>query len=159
MFDFLRRALSRFTRSPFRVVGRIEVETRDATTGERLEAECGVTENIVVDVGLAELAAILAQETETTGYQIGVGTGSTAFTGTETDLQTRVYRANITSKTRSAAAVTFKLYVDTSSANGYTLTEAGLFHNNVLIDRATTTSVAKTAAKTVTYSITLTLSR
>lgn len=143
----------------FCVSGRIGVETRDAATGSLIPEESGWSDNIVVDVGLAQLAALLNQEADTTGFEIGVGTSNTAPAAGNTDLGTRVYRAGITQKSRSGAVVTYKLYVDSTSANGYTLLEAGLFHNGVLIDRALITSVAKTSAKTVTITVVLTLSR
>ena len=145
--------------SGFRLTGRIGVETRWAATGEVIPEETGWSDNIVVDVGLAALAAILAQEAETTGFQIGVGTSNTAPAAGNTALGAQVYRANVTTKSRSGAVVTYRLYVDTSSANGSTLVEAGLFHNGVMIDRALITSIAKTAAKTVTVTVQLTISR
>lgn len=141
------------------VTGRIHVETRDAATGAIIPEETGWSDNIVVDVGLAQLAALIAQESASTGFEIGVGTSNTAPAGTQTDLLARVYKAAITHKSRSGAVITFKLYVDTASANGSTLVEAGLYHNGVLIDRALITSVAKTASKTVTVSVELTISR
>lgn len=147
------------TEATFRLSGRISMETRWADTGALIPEESGWSDNIVVDVGLVELASIIAQEAETQGFQIGVGTSSTAAASTQTGLLAQVYRANVTQVTRAGAVVTFKLYVDTSSANGSTLVEAGLFHNNVLIDRAIVTSVAKTASKTVTVVVELTISR
>lgn len=142
-----------------RIIGRITVETRDARTGERIEHECGVTENIVPDAGLAELAKLLTKYTPTTGYQIKVGTGTNTPASTDTNLQTPVFTELITSSSSAGAIFTAKLFLDTTDANGNTLTEAGLFHNGVIIDRSLITSVVKDATKTVTIQVDLTISR
>lgn len=142
-----------------RIVGRITVETRDARTGERIEHECGVTENIVPDNGLGELAKILTKYSPTVGYEIAVGTSSTAPAATDTGLGAEVFRAAVTSVSSASAVFTAKLFLDTTDANGSTLVEAGLFHNSVVIDHALITSVAKDATKTVTVQIDLTISR
>lgn len=146
-------------RSTVGVFGRIAVETRDADTGALLPDECGETPNILLDVGLEELARIVAQAAASVGYEIQVGTGTSAFTGTETTLQTPVYKAVVTSQNATGAQVAISLFIDRNSANGYTLTEAGLLHNNVVIDRSLITAVNKTSGKTVTVTVTLTLAR
>lgn len=142
-----------------RLVGRVTVETRDARTGALIPAESGTTENMVVDVGLVELAKILTKYAPATGYQIAVGTGANTPAAGDVALQAEVFRDLATFVSSAGAVFTASLFLDTTDANGYTLIEAALFHNGVMVDRAPITSVAKTAAKTVTVSVNLTISR
>lgn len=146
----------------FSVRGTIIVETRDAATGELIPEECSVNHNIVTDVGLVELLNIWNKAALSTGvaYEIGVGTGTTTPTAGDTALAASVLEAVVTNRSLSGTTLTFKLFIDNGEANGNTLTEAGLKHDNVLIDRALFASpVVKTSAKNVTVSIQLTLSR
>lgn len=149
----------RKTRSTVGVMGRIAVETRDADTGALIPTECGETPNILLDVGLEELARVIAQTAASVGYEIQVGTGTSAFDGTESALETPVYKAVVTSQNATGTQVSIALFIDRNSANGYTLTEAGLLHNGVVIDRSLITAVNKTSGKTVTVTVTLTLAR
>jgi hypothetical protein len=145
-----------------RFKGTITMETRRADTGELIPAESCVVDNIVVDVGLAELARKLNGESLQTGvtWEIAVGTSSTAAAATDTALGTQVFKAAITTRTRTSASIAFKLFIDTTQANGHTLTEAGLLHDGVLIDRAIlSASIVKDSSKNVTVTVQLTLSR
>jgi hypothetical protein len=142
--------------------GTIIVETRDAATGELIPEECSVNENIVTDVGLAELARIVNGEALLTGvaWTIAVGTSTTTPVAGDTGLGASVFSAVITSRSRSSTSISFKLFIDTTQANGNTLTEAGLFHDGVNVDHALlSASIAKTSSKNVTITVQLTLSR
>lgn len=148
--------------SSAQVSGVIAVEVRDAATGALIPEESCVVHNIVTDVGLAELARIVNGDPLLTavGWEIGVGTSSTAAAAGDTALGAQVLRDDITSRARSGTAIAFKFFIDTTQANGSTLAEAGLFHDGVLVDRAILSpTVAKTSAKVVTVTVTLTLSR
>lgn len=140
--------------------GVITVETRDAATGKLIPEESSRNENIVVDVGLVQLAKLIAQMAYSTGFQIGVGTSTTAAASTDTTLGASVLQAAVTSQTASGAVATFKLFIDTSQANGSILAEAGLFFDGVMLDRALlSATISKNSGKTVTVTIQLTLSR
>jgi hypothetical protein len=140
--------------------GVIIVETRDALTGALIPEESCVVENIVTDVGLARLAGLLAQVTYSTGFQISVGTSTTAAAAGDVALGAQVLIANTTSQAQSGAVAIFKLFIDTTQANGSPLAEAGLWFDGVLIDHAILSSiVAKTSGKTCTVTIQITLSR
>lgn len=155
----VRDARERRAHAPCALVGTITVETRDAKTGALIPEESGTTRNIVTDVGLVELAKILTKYTPATGYTIAVGTSSTAPAATDVALGAQVYEADATLVSSASTVFTGKLFLDTGDANGSTLVEAGLKHNGVLIDHSLITSIAKTAAKTVTVQVDLTLSR
>jgi hypothetical protein len=132
-----------------RFKGTITMETRRADTGELIPAESCVVDNIVVDVGLAELARKLNGESLQTGvtWEIAVGTSSTAAAATDTALGTQVFKAAITTRTRTSASIAFKLFIDTT-------------HDGVLIDRAIlSASIVKDSSKNVTVTVQLTLSR
>lgn len=143
-----------------RIGGTIRYETRDARTGAVIPGESGVVHNIVTDVGLAQLAKVLVQAAYTTNFQVAVGTGTNTPAAGDTALQTQVFIALVTSQTFSGAVASYKLFLDTTQANGNTLSEVGLFHNSGLIDHALLSpTIIKTSAKIATIQIDLTLSR
>lgn len=145
-----------------RVKGVITVEVRDAATGELIPEECSVNENIVLDVGLAELARVINGDALQTGvaWEIAVGTSTTTPVAGDSALGNQVFKATITTRSRSSASVSFKLFIDTTQANGNTLAEAALLHDGVLIDRALlSATVAKDSSKNVTVTVQLSLSR
>ncbi len=140
--------------------GVFTIETRDALTGVLIPEESCVVENIITDVGLARLAGIIAQVAYSTGFTIKVGTSSQAAVAGDTDLIASVLSASVTSQSQSGAVATFKLFIDTTQANGSTLREVGLFFDGVNIDRAIlSSSIDKTSGKTVTATVQITLSR
>lgn len=140
--------------------GVITVETRDAETGALIPEESCRVENMVVDVGLARLAGMMAQVSYSTGFTIGVGTDATAADAADTDLGASVHEEAVTTQSQAGAVATYKLFIDSTEANGEILAEAGLKFDGVLIDRAILSStVAKNSGKTVTVTIQLTLSR
>ena len=144
----------------FSIRGVIIVETRDAVTGELIPQESSINENIVTNVGLPELLRLINLGASVTGYEIGVGTSTTTPAATDTALGASVLQSAITTRSLSGTTLTFKLFIDNGEANGNTLTEAGLFHDSVLIDHALfAASIVKTSAKNVTVTIQLTLSR
>jgi len=148
--------------APFTIKGIIAVETRDAATGELIPEESSVNDNIVTNVGLAELMRLVNNDPllTATEWEIAVGTGTTTPVAGDTALANQVYRAGITNRARSGTSIAFKLFIDTTQANGNTITEVGLFHDGVNVDRALlAASVIKTVSKNVTITITLTASR
>ena len=58
---------------------------------------------------------------------IAVGTGTKAAEDNDDALQVEVFRAAVTRRYRFTGLARFKLYVSADDANGFTLTEAGLF--------------------------------
>lgn len=156
------QSLSRSHGARAGIRGVISVEVTDAVTGRRIEEECSVNENIVTDVGLVELMRLANREdlSSPVTFEICVGDNGTEPEASDTELGNNVYEATITSRTRTDESIAFKLFIDTTQANGNTLREAGLKHNNVLIDHALlSATVAKDSSKNVTVSIVLTLER
>lgn len=140
--------------------GVITAETRDALTGALIPEESCVVDNIVTDVGLAQIAEVIAQMSYSTAYQIAVGTSTTTPAAADTALGAAVLTASVTSQTASGAVATFKLFIDTTQCNGSTLAEVGLLFDSVLIDHALLSStISKTSGKTVTITVQLTFSR
>lgn len=91
---------------------------------------------------------------------VGVGTSSSAPTAGATALATEVYRGAMTKKTVSAGSVTFNYYLPSGSANGNTLTEAGLFDASTqgnLYARVAYSGVAKTVSNSITYAWTVSI--
>lgn len=83
--------------------------------------------NLVVDAGRNLIRDLMAGK-ETKGIQyIAIGTGSTTPAPTDTKLESEVYRDTITRLLYSNGVLTVHYYLDAESANGYNLTEAGLF--------------------------------
>lgn len=143
-----------------RVKGRIIVEVRDAATGALIPEESCVVDNIITNSGLDQIVKLIVQASYSTGFRIGLGTGTNAPAATDTALQTSVFEANVTSQQRSGAVATFKLFLDTTQANGNTLTEVGLFFDGSMVDRALLSqSIVKTSSKTATISVQITVSR
>jgi hypothetical protein len=84
----------------------------------------------------------------------------------DTTLGTEVFRDVFTSKTYAAGQIIIKYFLASGSANGNTLTEAGLFGDDAtgaadsgtLFARVVHSGVAKTSSIAITYTWTITIS-
>jgi len=112
--------------------------------------------NLVVNSGLQLLGALLVGTSNERAGQIAVGTGTAAPQPTDTALGNEVIRGAFTSTWQSGSQLILSYFLDTTQANGQTLTEAGLFGtNNTLIARVTYPPIVKDENTAVLYQWTL----
>lgn len=144
-----------------RVSGRFDVWVHDAKTGALLQHI--EKSNIVTDVGFQILSDILASATSDGLNYLAVGTSSTAAAAGDTTLGAEVWRGSVVSKARSGNNLVITGFLDTGSANGSTIAEAGLFtasSSGRMFNRSVLSpSFAKDATKTATIQVTITWSR
>lgn len=117
--------------------------------------------NLVTTLGKNLVRDLLGIASGVTGLNyIALGTNATAVAITDTQLGTEVYRAVFTDTVYDTAKVTLKYYLDSSTANGNTLVEAGLFgddadgtaNSGTLFAHVIYTPIVKTSAVAATYS-------
>lgn len=92
---------------------------------------------------------------------IAIGTGSTAFSDSDTILVAEEFRKEISGRFPDNSKVKFQLFVDTTEGNGFTYQEAILTNSSVkntgdCFARALFTPQAKTSALSFTLSWTVT---
>ena len=143
----------------------VQVDVLEAKTGRILRRE--KTHNKVPQVGRHIVRDLLARGVPGTGdgfapTHMAVGTGSAAPADGDTKLGTEVYRARLDTRQGSTNKVTFQLFIDTSSANGNTIAEAGLFDSSLtdagsMLNRFTFTPIAKTASVEVVLTVEITI--
>lgn len=123
--------------------------------------------NIVTTSGKNLVRDLLGMVAGITGLNyIAVGTDNTAVTISDTALGTEVFRDTFTDKIYTSGNVNFRYYLDSSSANGNTLVEAGLFGDDAtgsadsgtLFAHVAHTAIVKTSSVAVTYSWDVTIS-
>jgi hypothetical protein len=140
-----------------KVKANVELIVRDATSGRILSHQR--VKNTVVDTGLNIVRDLLGG----TGYgpaSIAVGTGTAATGTTDTSLGTEIWRGNIDRRIQGSKEVNFQVLLTTADANGYTLSEVGLFDGTSMYARALLSpTIEKTGAKTVTISHKITVAR
>lgn len=141
----------------------VTIESRNVITGETVTI---ASRNLVVNNGLDLLRDLLGG----TGHRpshIGLGTGVTAVTATDTSIETEQFRGEITRRDDLTAAIEFQLFLGINDGNGFTYVEAGLLETGqqngdsgdpaTLVARDNFTGVAKnnTVELTLTWTITL----
>lgn len=136
------------------------IVTADAETGEVLDEER--VHNLVP---LAPRQAIADQINGIGGgpslnvTHLGLGTSTTPAAPGDTALGAEVFRDVLTTKASGgSASVVCGYYLASVSANGNSLSEAGLFNasaSGLLVARATFTPIAKTTSITVSFTWTL----
>lgn len=149
--------------SSFQVHVNVIKEVFSAETGELLRTE--ETHNLFVDAGLNLIRDFLNLGAGTGLNRFAIGTGTTAVTAADTQLQTEVFRDQFTQKTTATKQLTVKYFLASGSANGNTITEAGIFGNGAtdtansgaLFARVLQTADAKTSAEAWTYTWIFTL--
>lgn len=149
--------------SSFQVHVNVIKEVFSAETGELLRTE--ETHNLFVDAGLNLLRDFLNLGAGTGLNRFAIGTGATAVTAADTQLQTEVFRDQFTQTTTATKQLTVKYFLASGSANGNTITEAGIFGNGAtntansgtLFARVLQTADAKTSAEAWTYTWIFTL--
>jgi hypothetical protein len=123
--------------------------------------------NLAVTLGKTLICDLLAKTSGVTGLNyFAIGTDDTAEALNNSSLGSEVYRDTFTKITVSSNNLNIKYYLDSSTANGNTLKEAGLFGDNatgvadsgVLFARVTHSDIVKTSSIAVTYSWDITFS-
>jgi hypothetical protein len=141
-----------------KVGGNVTIDVWDVETGAHLRQE--VAQNHVPLVGRTLIGAVMIGDTALTGNppsHVAIGTGTSAVADTDTQLGNEVYRSVITQRSVAAGVVTWKFFVPSIAANGYTLSEACIFNSSgivpvpPLLSRVTHTPFVKTANISVTY--------
>lgn len=143
--------------------GGVLIQLHDAKTGKLKYEE--FNQNMIVDTGKTSLASALTGVTANNQGIItycAVGTGTTAPTESDTDLETELFRKLVSVRSSSGNVATFQTFYTTSEANG-TLGEAGLFGDDasgtadsgtmfarVLISRTKTSNDTLTLTWTIT---------
>lgn len=110
----------------------VRIDIVDAQSGELRRHHRG--HNIVTDVGLAAIAAALAGASGAITH-FGLGSGTTAAAAGQTALVSEIARPVITNVESDGAVTTAQYYLGSSSLNGSTLREAGLFVGSTMIAR------------------------
>ncbi len=146
--------------------GNVVIELHAAESGQLIRSFAA--QNKVPLVGRNLIAAVLAGDSalqsKPPGF-VAIGTGTSGPADTDTQLGNEVYRSVITQKSLSASAITWKFFVPSIAANGYTLSEACIVNSSGLVpvfpilSRVTHTPFLKTASITVTYTWTHTISQ
>ena len=105
----------------------------------------------LTNAGAVKVATLVAADT---GYYVGVGTSTTAFNATQTDLLGTSVRKAATNS-RSSATVTYNAVFDTSSAN-FAWNEVGLFDASTsgnMLTRKVASLPTKTSSETWTLNL------
>ena len=131
--------------------GQLTTTVRDAATG-RIIREV-TNDNIVTDDGLVHMSEILGGLLDFMTH-MAVGTGVVLPSASDSALDTEVFRNLIARRVPTTANLRMQMFLGTGDANGFTLSEAGIFNaatggtmfSRVLISP----TIAKTGAITVT---------
>ena len=143
----------------------VTIDIQDVKTGKIIKTI--KDHNLVTTAGLNLVRDLLGIAAGITGLNyIALGTDNTAATISDTTLGTEVFRDTFTDTIYTSGKVNFKYFLDSSSANGNTLIEAGLFGDDAtgaadsgtLFAHVIHSSIAKTSSIAVTYSWDVTIS-
>jgi len=128
-------------KSKAQMSGRFRIITRDSNTGE-IKRTSDWIKNLVVkssSTGVGIIARLLGNDST---YPLAItkakiGTGTTAPTDADTDLQTSVFTKNsVADQVISVNVVTLSFFITTSELANGTYTEFGIFCGNQLFARA-----------------------
>lgn len=130
----------------------VRIEVRRASDDELLDVV--TRHNLVTNLGLAGLCECLANGTTNKAWidKFLFGTGTASPAGTDTALGTKVFEDIPTRRTIASQTLKLWYYMGVTTANGYTLSEAGLWTKaGELFARATHPGIAKNNTVTLTY--------
>lgn len=97
----------------------VDPETGPALWTQRVHNKIPLTGRNVV-------ARLLANNGPAPGF-IALGTGSTPPEDNDVALEAEVFRAAVTRRQLSTSSILYKLFVDDTEANGFTISELGIF--------------------------------
>jgi len=142
-----------------KVRGDVKIITKNSS-GQTLQYE--EKKNMVVDVGLDQLARLLTgDETTAMGY-IAVGTGTTAPAAGNTELEVERKREAVTPGNATSGVATFEKEFTFETGEEWSITEAGLFDaaaSGNMFDRFTFSAKAVEPGIALTIIITITFER
>ena len=133
------------------LTGNVVITVNDVATGKMIARM--KRKNLVVLAGRNLVRDLLNGPTQYVTH-LAVGTSATAISSTQTALVAEVFRDQITQRITSDGQLRLKYYLSSTSANGNTLQEAGLFNAasaGTMFARVATVAIAKTASITITY--------
>ena len=141
------------------VSANVQVTVQDAATGAIVSQQ--EHRNLVVSGGLDLIRDLLDGDAVDGLTHFAVGTGTVAVASSQTSLDDEQFRDTVTQRTSNAQQLIVSYYLASGSANGNTLSEAGLFNDastgtmfaRVLLNPA----VPKTSAVAVTLNWTINL--
>lgn len=139
----------------------VKIEKQDLNTGEIRTEEY---HNLAVDSGLNWIRDFFNGDVVTGLNRFAVGTGVTAESPSDILLGLEVFRDQFTLVTKISKGLEIKYFLSSTSANGNTIGEAGLFGNGAtdtansgtMYARVTFPAEAKTNAQAWTFTWTLT---
>jgi hypothetical protein len=117
-----------------------------------------LVDNTIVNVGKNFIASRMINADAIISH-VGVGTGNTGVTGTDTALQTQLARVALSAGTVSNNVVTYAATIPAGTATG-ALVEAGLFNNSTggtMLARTTFAVVNKGASDSIAITWTVTI--
>ena len=146
----------------FKIIENWEIKTVNRHTGEILQREekC----NTIVDDGLERVAKMLNGVSATYFRAIGIGTGVTGATTSDSTLETEYTRLTATLAYEASYKATFTKTFDFASGVSEDITEAGIFDSasvtgSSMLARTTFTAKAISADIDLIVTATITISR
>lgn len=132
----------------------------------RVEPDRVVESSNVTTTGLHELIVDLLhveQAVDEAASHLAVGTGNTAPSSGNTQLNNEVYRVAVTDSTDRGNELFTSTFLDSTEANGYNLVEAGLVTSaaggsNILLNHALISDIEKDNESTATIDASLSFS-
>jgi len=137
----------------------LEIRVENVFSGEILKVER--MHNLVVTSGRNLVRNFLNCDTGLTGIEyFSISTSTSVEAASDTGIGNEVIRDSFTQKTVADASLNLKYYLDSATANGYTISKAALFGNGAttssgsgtLYAEALFTAITKTASIAVTFS-------
>ena len=132
-------------------IGQLTVTVRDGKTGAIIRHQ--TNSNIITDVGLEHMAKLLGGDLDWMDT-MAVGTGVVLPSNTDTSLDTQVFSNDIARRVPTTANLRMQMFLGTGDANGFTLSEAGIF--NKALEMFSRVLITPTFAKNAGNTLTLT---
>jgi len=152
--DLMQETLVAIKEHPLKLTGRLHIKVTDVETGEVVQ-DIKVP-NLVVTAGKELLANILAGRSPIP-TKMSIGTDSTAADVAQTELLAPVFTDDMTQAEPDGTSIIYYFFVDSITANGVALREAGIFNSEgTMLARTTFPSVTKTVGTALTISWTIT---
>ena len=146
----------------FKIIGFWKIKTVDKKTGKVLQEE--EKYNTIVNNGLERVAKLLNGVSSTYFRAIGIGTGTTGATTSDTTLETEYTRATATLAYEADYKATFSKTFEFGSGVEEDITEAGVFDSatvsgSTMFNRTTFTAKSVTSSIDLIITCTITIAR